>query len=170
MVLLLSGYPVNRDVVDAEAAAREMQEMLAAARAEGDGPGFVSGLAESVPDGLPALSLRFLEDRIMDDGTMPGKAVLYENGVPTAAKLAKIAKGRDGEGNAVFVLALSQITRKGRVKPDDANLLGMGEVADWILSARAGGAPRTVGLYLNGEFAGVFGIAPAGGPDSADED
>ena len=149
LALFVSRFPVNRDTVDADAAA-EADAALWALEEE--------AYREDAPEALPAVALTVGGQ---EEGASPAFLRFFGAEGGTAASYAEVVR----EGGA-YVVTLTSISRKGRLNAHRMDLAGLGSGSVWLLTPAAeASSPRetddalpgqTVELYLNGARDGTY--------------
>ena len=169
LTALVSGYPVNSDVTDADTLAKEVECLLAL---------LSQPLTDELPDTvLPLVQLHFGDALSPEASWLPARITVTCDGFADADRPGRVFLP-DGETppsdeERSYRLTLLQITRKGRLKPDDAGLLGLSETSEWLLSYStpdglpSGAEGRDVRLVIGGRDAGVYRLTPLPEEDAA---
>ena len=162
LTFLVSGYPVNSGVTDAKTAGEEARCLLAL---------MTSPLDTNVPDtALPLVRIRFGPALSADADWLPARVTLTAEGFADADWAAHVyapqSEALPTDEEASYRISLKEISRKVRVKSASADLLGIGESADWLLAystpqeALLTPDGREVRLLVDGRDLGVFHLTP----------
>lgn len=169
LAALVSGYPVNIGVTDADTLAKEIESLMAL---------LSRPLEDELPETvLPLVQLHFGDAIAPEAPWLPARITVTCEGYADEDRPGRVFLP-DGETppsdeERCYRLTLLQITRKGRLKADGASLLGLSETSEWLLSYSVpdgllpGTEGRDVRLVIGGRDAGVYRLSPFTGEDAA---
>ena len=158
LVGIVSAYPVNEQVIDAETAAKEDETLWALQRAAED--------ADELPavEELPVFALYAEAVPLVEDVAVPVWAVVLTEESGPLESFAEVVRDENG-----YSVDFKRINRKGRLHSSMLPVLDLGEGAYWRLSSglphtgqtAAAAQPvtpamRTVRLYINNTDEGIY--------------